>query len=218
MYQQVGARAVAQDVRVVAGIAGDHRDTTLVLDAIAIGRLDGIAVIDRERDDGEIAGLINDAVLGELLYRDCDMLARELLVLDPDFDVMRIGRFEMMHESRGADRPDHIKGSPPIAEMRTQPARQPEIGNSDRVIAVKMREQQRVDPADGNAELKQPHGGAAPGIDQHGVIARFDQCARTEAIGTGDWHPRPEQCDAKSSHYGCNLMSASSTTFFQCAI
>ena len=51
MDQQVGAFAVAQNVCIVAGIARDDGDPALILDAVAIGRLDGIAVVDRERDD-----------------------------------------------------------------------------------------------------------------------------------------------------------------------
>jgi hypothetical protein len=62
---------------------------------------------------------------------------------------------------------------------------------------MKMREQQRIDPADRNAELKQSHCGATAGIDQHSVTARFDQRARAKTIGTGDWCPRPEERHSK---------------------
>ena len=62
---------------------------------------------------------------------------------------------------------------------------------------MKMSEQQCVDPANGQAKLEQPHGGAAPGIDQDDVITRLNQCAWTKTIGPGDWRPGPEQCDPK---------------------
>ena len=64
------------------------------------------------------------------------------------------------------DGADHVERSPAISEMRAEPAGQPEIGNADRVIGMKMGEEQRVDSADGHAKLKQPHSRAAPGIDQ----------------------------------------------------
>jgi hypothetical protein len=69
---------------------------------------------------------------------------------------------------------------------------QSEVGDTDCVIGVKMGEQQHVDPADRHAEFEYPHGRAATGVDQDGVIACLDKCAWTKTIETGDWHPRPD--------------------------
>ncbi|WP_245286381.1 hypothetical protein [Bradyrhizobium sp. WSM1417] len=60
-----------------------------------------------------------------------------------------------------------------------------------------MGEQQRIDPANRNAEMKQSHGSASAGIDQYSVTAGFDQRARAKTIGTGNWRPRPEERHAK---------------------
>jgi hypothetical protein len=174
-------------------------------------------VVHRKRDDTQVTGLIDDAILPELLDCDCHVLARELFVLDADLDVAGISRFEMLHQRPCPDGADHLERSPAISEMRAEPTRQPEIGNANRVIRMKMGEEQCVDSPDGHSKLKQAHGCATPSIDQEDLIARLDQCARTKTVGAGDRHPRPEECYAKSSHYGCTFISASATTFFQCA-
>jgi hypothetical protein len=54
-----------------------------------------------------------------------------------------------------------------------------------------MGQQQRIEPADGNAKLKRPHGCAAPGIDPDRMIACLDQRAGTKTFGTGDGVPVP---------------------------
>ena len=90
-----------------------------------------------------------------------------------------------------------MKGPLRRTKMRTEPAREPEVRNADCVIGVKMREEQSVDVADRYADLKQPDGRPAPGIDQNSLIAGFDQRTRAETIGAGNWDPRPEQSDSK---------------------
>src|SRR4051794_30138554 len=118
VHQQVSVLAVAEHVCVVAGVAGNHGDPVPVLDAIAVSRLDHLTMVDREGNYPEMAGLIDDAVSGEFLYGDSGMLPGKLLVRDPDFDVVRIGRLEMMHQFGGADRPDHIEWPLAVAEIR----------------------------------------------------------------------------------------------------
>ncbi len=50
VHQEIGAGAVLDDVLVVARVAGDHRGAARVLDAVAIGGLDRVAMVDLERD------------------------------------------------------------------------------------------------------------------------------------------------------------------------
>src|SRR4051812_30897442 len=121
------------------------------------------------------------------------MFAPQLLVCDPYFDVVSIGGLKMMHESCSADRPDDVERPTTVAEMRAEPSGQPKVGNTDRVIAVEMRQQQRVNLTDRNTKLEQPDCRATAGVDQKGLVAGLDKRAWTEAIGTRDWHPRPEQ-------------------------
>ena len=123
---------------------------TATLDAVAIRWLDGIPVVHRKRDDTQVIGLIDDAILPELLDCDCHVLAFELFVLDADLDVAGISRFEMLHQRPCPDGADHVERSPAISEMRAEPARQPEIGNADRMIRMKMGEEQHVDSPDGH--------------------------------------------------------------------
>jgi hypothetical protein len=55
-----------------------------------------------------------------------------------------------------------------------------------------MREQQRIEPADGHAELIEPDGGAAARIDEQLLIPGLDQRAGPKAIGTRRWHAGAE--------------------------
>ena len=97
-----------------------------------------IPVVHRKRDDMQVTGLIDDAILRELVDCDCHVLARELFILDADLDVAGISCFEMLHQRRCPDGADRVERPPAISEIRAEPARQPEIGNANRVIRMKM--------------------------------------------------------------------------------
>ena len=65
------------------------------------------------------------------------------------------------------------------------------------MVGMIVGEQQRIDPPHRHAELVEPDGGAASGIDQELLVAGLDQGARPEAIGPRNRRPRPEQRDAE---------------------
>jgi len=58
-----------------------------------------------------------------------------------------------------------MKWSPPRRKIRTKPSGKPEVGNADRVIRVKMREEQGIDAADRDSELEEPHRDTPPGVN-----------------------------------------------------
>ena len=83
--------------------------------------------------------------------------------------------------------------------MRFQPACEPDVRNARSVVRVIVRQQQRIDPTDRNAELIEPDRGAAPGVDQQLLVARLDERAWTEPIGTGIGVPVPSSVTRKSA-------------------
>ena len=88
-------------------------------------------------------------------------------------------------------------GGVAAGHMRRQPAGEPEVRDPGRVIGVIVREEQHIDAAHRHAELIEPDGGAAAGIDQQLLIAGFDEGARPETVGTGNGRSRPEQGHAE---------------------
>jgi hypothetical protein len=56
-----------------------------------------------------------------------------------------------------------------------------------------MGEEQSIDAADWHADLKQSDSRTAPGIDEDGSVASFDQRSGTKALSTGNWNSSTEQ-------------------------
>ena len=162
MNQEIGAGAVRDDVLIVAGIGREHRDAAAVLEAIAVTRLDHVAVVDLERDHLDAVLIVDDAVAVELADVDRNAGGRQLLVGDADLDVGRVGALEILHQGAGTSRPDHAIRRGARAEMRLEPAGEPHVGDARGVIGVVVGEKLHVDPADRDLELKEPDGGAAP--------------------------------------------------------
>src|SRR5262249_29399619 len=97
-----------------------------------------------------------------------------------------------------------------------QPAGEPDVRHARRVVGVIVREELHVDAADRNAQLMEPDGGAAPGVDQEFLLAGLDQRARTEAVGARHRHAGPQQGDAEVAiAHELILMPASLITFAQ---
>ena len=90
MDQQVGAGAIFDDVVIVARVAGKHCDAAAVFDAIAVARLDHVAVVDLEGDHPHAVFLVDHAVAVKLGDVSRDAGERQLLVADTDLDVESI--------------------------------------------------------------------------------------------------------------------------------
>ena len=84
MDQQIGAGAIADDVVIVARVAGEHGDAPAVLDTIAVARLDHVAVVDLERDHLHAVLFVDHAVAVELGDVSRNSGERQLLVGDAD--------------------------------------------------------------------------------------------------------------------------------------
>src|SRR5437868_4614825 len=96
MDQQVGAGAMLDDIIVVARIAGKHRDAAPIFEAVAVARLDRVAMIDLEGNHLYAILLINRTVAIELGYLGHDARERQLLISDADFDVERVGPLQIL--------------------------------------------------------------------------------------------------------------------------
>src|SRR6266545_2871827 len=100
------AGSVLDHVLVVASIARDHRGPVIIVDAVSVGRLDGVAVIDLECSNLYPITLIDDTVPVEFFNRGLYALQWWLLVFDPDFDISRIGIPKRGHEPLRPHRSD----------------------------------------------------------------------------------------------------------------
>ena len=132
MHQQVGARAVFDDVLVVARVAGEHRGAAAIFDAVAVARLDDVAVVDLEGDDLDAALLVDDAVVVELLDLGAMPCGRQLLVGDADLDVVRrrpCSRLDMRVFAPTG--PITRNGAVRARIVRLQPAGEPQVRNAD---------------------------------------------------------------------------------------
>src|SRR5664279_3696648 len=107
----------------------------LVVDAVAIGGLDRVAMIDLEGSHLHTILFVDDAVLAEFLDVHGDALRRQLLVHFADADVERVSLFKVGHQIFGAGRADDVKGSLAAAEYRTEPAGQPDIRDAGYTVS-----------------------------------------------------------------------------------
>src|SRR5258708_27171931 len=110
---------------------------TLVVDAVAQGRLYK-SMVTPERRDLHAVAFIDDA-FADVLTAEHGTLRRQLFVhIAAHMDVEGIGLFEMFpHVSRSGGAP-HLQRNIPSHD----PTRQPEIGNSNHVIGMKMSEEE----------------------------------------------------------------------------
>ena len=115
----------------------------------------------------------------------------ERLVCDANFNIRHIGGAEVSHQADGPRRANHLKRTTPSTEFSSEPAREPDIRNADHVVGMEVCKQKNIDAANRNAELKQPHGSAPPGIDQYALAAGLDQGRRSVAAGSGRGIPVP---------------------------
>ena len=150
-------------------------------------------MVDLEGDHPHAVLLVDQAIVGELLHFDGNALRRELLVGNADLDVGPVGFFQIRHQVFCAGRADDAERlrSPGILGM--QPTGQPHVGNAAGVVGVIMRQQQRIDSADRNSDLKKPDGRAAPGIDEQLLLAGLDERARPETVGAWRRHAGSEE-------------------------
>jgi hypothetical protein len=95
--QQVSASAEPDDVLVETCVTRDHHAATVVVDTIAVGRFDDVAVIDLEGDHSNSIFLIDRAIVVELLNVHCNSFGRKLLVRGPDLDISRISLLKIYH-------------------------------------------------------------------------------------------------------------------------
>src|SRR5262249_11835642 len=124
--------------------------------------------------------------------------------------------FEVLHQPLGAARSDDAVGRRASAEVRRQPAGEPEVRHPRRVVGVVVGQKLHVDAADRDFELIEPHGRATTGVDENLLVAGFDHRARAETVWARDRHAGPEQGDAKvACGHVLILMPASLITLVQ---
>jgi len=92
----------------------------LVFYTVTDGRLNGLSVINRKCNHLDAILVVDNVVLLELFDSCCDALGRQFFVLQPDFDVERVGFFKS-HQRLGADRankPEWLRPAPWLGGLR----------------------------------------------------------------------------------------------------
>src|SRR5262249_56314655 len=109
------------EVLAVARIAGQDDRASLVVDAIAVGRLDQSAVVDFKRGDPYAVLVVDDAVACIFGRRDRYAFHGIFLVRVADTNIVGIGALEILHQRHGALRPDDAERALPIAVVAADP-------------------------------------------------------------------------------------------------
>src|SRR5262249_39410945 len=177
----------------VLRIARDDDRPSVVVHAIAVGGLDQIAVVHLERRHFHAVPVIDHPVIGVVRRRNGHAFHRVFLVGIADADIVRIGAFEVLHQRHGAGRPDDAERVFAVAVVALNPAGQPQVGNAGRVVGMKVRQEHRIQCADGHADLVEPDGGATTDVEQKLLLAGLHQRRGAEAIGNREGRAGPEQ-------------------------
>src|SRR5216684_4415306 len=167
---------------------------TLVVDAVPERRFDAIAVVDLEGSYLHAALLVDHAFLVEFLNFHCDALRWELFVLDANLDIEGVRLFQVIHQYFRSSRADDMESRFALSEGRRQPAGQPQVWDTGRVIRMIVGEEKDIDFSRRYSHLPKTHGGAATGIDQNLLIARFDESTWPETIEPRDRRTCADQC------------------------
>jgi hypothetical protein len=192
---RVGTRSVLDDVVVQIRIAGHHHRSSVIVDAVAIGRLD--AVLDRKSGHLDTAVVIDDAVLRELVDVGGDAFRGKMLLRLASSDVGAIGLCETGHQFLGARRTDNVHRLGPMRKRRRQPSGQQQIGHADGAIRMIVGEENDIYLGERDAKLEKPDSRTAADVDQKFLIAGFDQGTGAEAIRLRIGRAAAQQCHAK---------------------
>jgi len=77
------------------------------------------------------------------------------------------------------------------------PSGQIQIGNSDNMIGMQVRQKEGSDIAERNFQLKQTLGHAAPAVKQQLLFSRFDQNAGAKPLHAWTWSASTQKSDFK---------------------
>ncbi len=176
MDQQVDAFAVLDDVFVVARVAGDQHRVAFVVDAVSDSGFGG-TVIHRECGDLHAVAVEHDAVLVEVMTDECDFrLSR------PRSEVRLVRLCDVGDELLGTVWANDVHLFFSVAPSERQPAGQPEVGQADRMVGMKVSEEYGCNVLALDTGLGKPLHHAAAGIEQQHLVTGLDQRCRVHAI------------------------------------
>ena len=147
-----------------------------IINPVTVRRLD-FAVVDQEGGDLHAVVAIDHPFLN-VMSDDFCACPRQLGVhIAADMNIESISLLQVFHHRLGPLRSPYRKRF----VTPHYPAREPEVGDPDRVIGVQMGEEQSGDVVERNIELVDSLGYAAPAIEDELLMAGFHQCAWPEA-------------------------------------
>src|SRR5205809_751797 len=143
MDQEVSARRIADKVFAKPGISRHDGRAPAIVDAKAERGLDEIAVVDFEGSDFHAIAVVDNAFL-DFGYGNRDVLLSQLLVGDTGSDVPLVGLLQVVHHIPGACRPEYLECPLTLGKGSFQPAREPEVGDADDMIGMKVRDEELI--------------------------------------------------------------------------
>src|SRR5438874_2829910 len=163
--ENIRSGAVSDDVLVEARIARDHNRPALVIDTVAVGGLDLVAVVDLESGDTNAVLFVDDTLRRKLVGDYLDAFGRIMFVGCAGADVGRVSPFQVRHQLLRPGRADNVKRRRASAKRPAEPTREPEVGDADRVVGMEVRQKQWGYFAERDFQLPQPDGCAASSIE-----------------------------------------------------
>src|SRR5258708_33798220 len=166
----------------------------VVVDAVPERWFDAIAVVDLEGGYLHAALLVDHAFPVELLNLHRDAFGWELFILHANLDIEGVRLFQIIHQYFRPSRADDMESRFALSEGRRQPAGQPQVWDTGRVIRMVVGEEEDIDLSRRYFHLPKTNGSAAAGIDQNLLIARFDESTWPETIEPRDRRTCADQC------------------------
>src|SRR3954451_23842348 len=115
----------------------------LVIDPVAVRRLDLVPVIDLEGGHSNAVLLVDDTLGCELIRNNFDALRRIMLVGDANTDVSRICVFQVGHQLLGSSWADDMKRRGTSTKRPAEPTCEPQVGESHCMVRMEMGQEQR---------------------------------------------------------------------------
>src|SRR5262249_23113670 len=120
---------------------------------------------------------------GELVHVERNPLQGILLIEQSDLDVVRERFLESIRQRARPHRAIEDERFAATSVRRREPSRQPDVGESDRVIRMKVSQEMRGHAPQRNTGLPQSDGDASPQIEEQLLLTGFDQRALTITVG-----------------------------------
>jgi len=146
------------------------------IDAIAVSRMNKLALIDGECRHPDSVAIEYHAVACKFMRREFGARRRDLFVYGADLDVIKVVLAHSVGDPLDSGR------SPKVQRLRTADigasdvAERPEVGQAVKMVGMEVGDEDRVDLSRQDAELIEPNGRAASGELAPSVAGPSTRC------------------------------------------